>query len=1057
MNSPSVLSVTICLLFTARAVSGDDFTIGYWPFDGHLQDVSGADLHAAGGTARFAAGVRGQSLEPQWNPIQINNTPALQLAEGLTLECSVYWDQQPRGYEQLVIKEREYQLRLDADREGGSFAFFVYLNGAWEPRVRGPVPEPGRWYHLRAGWNGNEISLEVNGEHTKAARRGVPAPTNNPVRIGFMSGRLDELKISNPIRHRFERLRDRMSAPEVARRFAENTFGGAAGWRGWEGLLGASVEEREGVLHASVPDATAAIASPALDVDVSCAPWVSVDVDAPGAQLATLSFVTDAGQGSVTFPVWGADRTAVVNLAGSPQWSGQLRMLALSFPDGIAREVRLGYLGIDRQPQGRPYLYARSLAPGRAVLRAAREETILATIRNLGPLATEVRATLLPPAGVTVLDQSEQELPDLAYDATELISWRVRCDEPTTGTFLLELAADGFAGHEKELSVTFTPPVQLPLADYVPPPQPVQSDYLTLMHYCPLWKEGTHYGWGQIEPWPERRPAIGWYDEGTAEVADWHIKYAREHGIDGFIYCWYRANFNPQIEQHIGHALHDGLLRARYLDQFKFAIMWENGCAKGVQSREDLLENLLPFWVKNYFTHPSYVVLDNKPLLYVWRPERVSPELGGSEATRRVFEEMREALRREGFDGLYLVGCTDTADPHLLKQMAEEGWDASSAYAVWSSDPNPPGRDGEGITTNQYAARTLGQREVWENKKQVAALPDIVTVMMGWDPRPWHGERTSSYIADADPEVFRAACQQARDVIEATPGDGLDKRIVVFDNWNEFGEGHFLEPTSGFGFRYLDAIKDVFAPHAAPCFDIIPEDVGLAPPEHVYRMRRDILGGAPTRQRNVVDNLIAWWRFEDQDEHLARDSSACEFHGFKERLESAPGVSGHAIRCAGGSLALGAHRLFWPADGITVELWCRPDGEEQSDAWMINSIGAADTGWRLGLGGGKVVWQIPKTPWSHLLSAPAPLEAGKWAHVAATYDNHTMKLYVDGEYVSQLARGGMIHPAAANVYVGSYAANHPSAFFRGLMDEVRIYDRCLTHQEIIERFDATKP
>jgi len=163
--------------------------------------------------------------------------------------------------------------------------------------------------------------------------------------------------------------------------------------------------------------------------------------------------------------------------------------------------------------------------------------------------------------------------------------------------------------------VAFTPSLNLPKADYVPVPKPVKSKYLLLMHYCPLWKEGTHYGWGKIEPWPERRPEIGWYDEGSPEVADWHIKTALEHGIQGAVYCWYRSSINGPVQQSLGHAIHDGLLKARYLSKIKFAIMWENGCGQGVGSAQDLMDNVLPFWLDNYFTHPSYLKIDGKPVL----------------------------------------------------------------------------------------------------------------------------------------------------------------------------------------------------------------------------------------------------------------------------------------------------------------------------------------------------------------------------------------------------------------------------------------------------------
>ena len=58
-------------------------------------------------------------------------------------------------------------------------------------------------------------------------------------------------------------------------------------------------------------------------------------------------------------------------------------------------------------------------------------------------------------------------------------------------------------------------------------------------------------------------------------------------------------------------------------DKMKFTIMWENqsrGVA-GVADERDLLENLLPFWIENYFRQPSYLKIDNKPLLLIYRPE----------------------------------------------------------------------------------------------------------------------------------------------------------------------------------------------------------------------------------------------------------------------------------------------------------------------------------------------------------------------------------------------------------------------------------------------------
>lgn len=1028
--------------------AGSDM-MGHWPFDGSLRDASDQGRDAAGAT-QYAPGHSGQALAPDWRPVEVADAADLRLAPGLTIDCWVYWDQGATGYEQIVLKDQEYQLRVDAPAEGGRFAFFVYLDG-WEPRVNGPQPEPGQWYHLVASWSGTETCLKVDGVAYSTRRMGNLAPTDNAVQMGNMSGRLDELVISNPNEARSRELRALTAQVTDGGRVTAAHLDGSQGWREWAGTSGAEITHRGEALEARLTGETGAVVHPALDVDLTGLPILSLDLDAAGAEVATVSFLTDQGEGALAFPAWGGGRTSYANLSALPAWSGRLKLLAFSFPDAQPERVAVRGVWLSNQPEGRPYLYVRNLAPGRAALRAGREETVIAVVRNLGRAASDVTVALEAPAGVAVRDEPARQIGPLDNDGTAKVTWRVRARRAGPAALQVRVSAPDAEPQSRELECRFTEPLDLPQAEYVPEPKPVTSPYLTLMHYCPLWKEGTHYGWEKIEAWPERRPAIGFYDEGTPEVADWHIKYALEHGVQGFIYCWYRAGLEPEITQQLGHAIHDGLMQARYRDQFQFAIMWENGCGAGTSGREDLLGNLLPFWIKNYLSHPSYVRVDGKPLLVIWVPNKLTAELGGEEQTRQVLEEMRQRCREAGLGGLSIVGCVGSADRAMLEMMGREGWDASTAYGLWGESKLPPGRDAEGITTADYRSSILGEEAVWQGKRQVGALPDIIDVMMGWDPRPWHGKTTASYLAPASPEVFREACRRAKAMLDATPGNGLDQRVVVFDNWCEFGEGHYLEPVSGFGFAYLDAIKEVFCPGAPPCEDITPEDVGLEPPERAYQARREILGGFPDRQRTVVDHLVGWWSFDRDDEHVAGDGSACGFHGWKQGFEETEGRIGQAFLCNGGSVSLGPHQLLWPPDGITVELWFRPEVAGQSDRWMVNSVGAADTGYRLGLGDGKLCWQVPKTPWSHLLQAPEPVEIGKWQHVAATYDNDTMRLYLDGREVASVQRGGPINPSDSALCLGSYAPGHPRAFFQGALDEVRIWDRALAAAEIVER------
>ncbi len=1042
----------VCLL-TAGLLAPSPGVVGDWPFDGSLADVSGQG-HAATGAARYAPSGDGQALAPEGRGVTVADHQDLRLAPGLTIETWVTFDRPLTGTEVLVIKDQEYQLRVDPPSEGGQFAFFTYLHG-WEPRARGPVPQPGRTYHVVARWTGARIELEVNDERFTAPRRGTPNGTTNALAFGGTTARLDRVRISNPAAVRWRELERLAQQTPAAARSRQAAFGGEAGWAGWQGVAGATATMTGGALSGQLGDG--AVAHGGLDLDLRGLRYVSVDLDAPGEGDAELYFLTDRGRGWATLPAWGGSRTAIADLAYATSWLGRLRMLAVVVPRPAGTTVTLRRLWVSAQPQGSPFLYLRSVAPGRAILRSGREETVIAVVRNLGRRAERVTAELAPPPGVTVLDQPVQSLGPLDYDDTSRVVWRVRADRPVTGRAEVRLRGDEQVATPGGVDLRVQPPVALPRATYVPAPQPVPSRYLTLMHYCPLWKEGTHYGWGKVEPWPERRPAIGYYDEGTPEVADWHIKYAVEHGVQGFIYCWYRRGYGAKIEQNLGHALEDGLLQARYLDRFQFSIMWENANAAGVKDSADLLDNVVPYWIKTYFLHPSYAKVDGKPLLFIWIPSKFTSDLGGVANAKAAIAAMRAACQRAGLPGLYVIGCVGTANAKVLGEMAEEGYDASTAYGLIGQDPDPPGRDVEGLVTINHAASLLGQEAIWKGKQAIGAVPDIIDVMMGWDPRPWHGPRTASYLAGARPEHFRAACLKARALLEARPGNGLDKRVLVFDNWNEFGEGHYLEPCSGDGFGYLDAIREVFSEATAPCQDLIPEDVGLAPPERVYAARRAILGGFADGPRRVVDHLVAWWRFDEADDQFARDASACGFHGVKDRFESVPGRVGNGFRCQGGTVTVGQHKLFWPSDGVTVELWLKAEQPNQTDRWMLNTVGASHTGYRLGLSNGCLTWQVPVTAWSHGVTAPQPLPLGQWVHVAATCDGQRLRLYQDGRQVAELPREGPIQPSLTNLCLGSYSPGHERAFFQGVIDEVRLWDRALTPAQIAARHKGDAP
>ena len=81
------------------------------------------------------------------------------------------------------------------------------------------------------------------------------------------------------------------------------------------------------------------------------------------------------------------------------------------------------------------------------------------------------------------------------------------------------------------------------LENYVPKPIPATTDKIVAAHYYPAWEKGEaglHHGFDDLHNYPERTPLVGYYDGTSPELCDWEIKWALEHGINCFIYCWYR-------------------------------------------------------------------------------------------------------------------------------------------------------------------------------------------------------------------------------------------------------------------------------------------------------------------------------------------------------------------------------------------------------------------------------------------------------------------------------------------------------------------------------------
>ncbi len=88
----------------------------------------------------------------------------------------------------------------------------------------------------------------------------------------------------------------------------------------------------------------------------------------------------------------------------------------------------------------------------------------------------------------------------------------------------------------------------------------------------------------------------------------------------------------------------------------------------------------------------------------------------------------------------------------------------------------------------------------------------------------------------------------------------------------------------------------------------------------------------------------------------------------------------------------------------------------------------------------------------------AALLPNTWYHLVATYDGSSVKFYVNGQFQNSADKSDLIDTSTGNLYIGDYGGSLGSSAynFKGIIDEVRIYNRALSEEEIKAHYLANK-
>jgi len=212
-----------------------------------------------------------------------------------------------------------------------------------------------------------------------------------------------------------------------------------------------------------------------------------------------------------------------------------------------------------------------------------------------------------------------------------------------------------------------------------------------------------------------------------------------------------------------------------------------------------------------------------------------------------------------------------------------------------------------------------------------------------------------------------------------------------------------------------------------------------------------------SRTNRLTDGLVGFWSMNGQDVDLS-DSAA------EVKDVSGNGNDGNAKN--GAKPAIGKLGQGFGFDGtddyvdvgnpselssgnldssLTMSAWLKPvnaSGSRQNVAGKNSEFG--NDNYRFWVDSGDLNAYVDTSG-----SAPniaTPISSDEWSHAVMTYDGNSLKLYLNGVKKVEIGLSGDLSSAASPFTIGSRGGD--SEFYDGAIDNVRIYDRDLSEQEV---------
>lgn len=314
---------------------------------------------------------------------------------------------------------------------------------------------------------------------------------------------------------------------------------------------------------------------------------------------------------------------------------------------------------------------------------------------------------------------------------------------------------------------------------------------------------------------------LGYYDLRLPIVREQQAQMAKDAGVTAFCYWHYWfGNGKRLIPEVFDEVLSSGK------PDFPFCLGWANHSwmakdwnSDGTTRERMLMEQTYPglndakmhfeFLLKA-FKDNRYLKVDNKPLLYIFRPKELP----------LIYVQMFKQWTKEaGFKDLLLIGQLNNAVEKEIQiqknELIKNGYDYVTIQRIGKN----------AILEKQFK----GQVRLTKLLKEISSLlfktppflqdysktykymvreidrnPDVIpSILPQWDHSPRSGFN-GVILKNCTPDVFY---KHTKEVFAIVKEKEPNSRIVFLKSWNEWGEGNMMEPDLTYGRGFIEALR----------------------------------------------------------------------------------------------------------------------------------------------------------------------------------------------------------------------------------------------------------